>query len=83
MRNKVSSGKEYTKLMNLIFNTHQLQNWFITHDKELLAERKKTTKDLQKKVPGLYFYGGIIERTETFLYQHMPNVYLFLKSLLK
>lgn len=83
MRNMVSTAKEYAKLMNIIFCTHQVQNWFIVNSEDLLAERKTITKDLRKKVPNLYFCGSIIERTESFFYRYMPNVYLLLKSLMK
>jgi glycosyltransferase involved in cell wall biosynthesis len=83
MRTMAKSTKEYTCLMNLIFNTHQLQTWFIAHDEELVDERKSITDDLKKKVPNLYFCGGIIEHTESFLYSFFPNTYLWLRSLFK
>jgi glycosyltransferase involved in cell wall biosynthesis len=83
MRTMAKSTKEYTCLMNLIFNTHQLQSWFIAHDEELVDKRKIITNDLKKKVPNLYFCGGIIEHTESFLYRFFPNAYLWLRSLMK
>ena len=83
LRLMASTEKEYVKIMDIIFTTHHLQNWFIVHNHELLKERKKITKDLKKKVPNLYFQGGLIKRVETFMFRHIPNFYLLLRSWMK
>ena len=82
MRHWHLSPIEHKKLMKLIFQTYQIQAWYISHNKELLAERKGITSDLKKKVPNLRFWGGLREIIVSLFYQLMHNTSLLMRSLL-
>ena len=82
LRNKVTSSVDDKLIMSFIYKTHQLQTWFIAHDKTLLIRRKEITKDLRNKVPHLSFNGGIRENIESVLYHYVPNSYIWLRSIL-
>ena len=82
MRHWHLSPIDHKKLMKLIFLTYQIQAWYISHNKELLAERKEITSDLKKKVPNLRFCGGLKEIIVSLFYQLMPNTSLLMRSLL-
>lgn len=75
------SKEENHKLMDIIFATFSVETWYITHHKELLAERSDFIKDLKKWVPDLTFTNGIKQRCVSLMFKLMPSLYLKLKSL--
>lgn len=75
------SEEEHRKLMDIIFATFAVETWYITHHKELLAERGDFIKDLKKWVPDLTFTNGMKQRCVALMFKLMPSLYLKLESL--
>lgn len=73
--------EEHQKLIYTIFTTFSIEMWYITHHQHLFAERKAIIHDLKTTVPDLCFSHGIKQRVVSFLYRHMPYVYLRLRAL--
>lgn len=81
MRQQVPDKARYLKLMETIFTTFSIEMWYITHQQHLFAERKAIIHDLKKTVPNLHFDYGMKERVVSFLYKHLPFMYLRLRAL--
>ncbi|MBQ7514433.1 MAG: glycosyltransferase [Prevotella sp.] len=81
MRPQVTDEEKRRKLMEAIFTTFSIEMWYITHHQHLFAERKAIIHDLKKTVPDLHFDNSLKERVISFLYKHLPFVYLRLRAL--
>lgn len=75
------TGLEKNKLMEVIFTTFSIEIWFITHDKQLVAERRDITNDFKQRVPNVHFGTGIKEKFIYLIYRIMPNTYIKIRSL--
>ena len=81
MRQAMPPGTaERRKLMEVIFTTFSIELWYITHNKELLADSREIIGDLRQRVPELRFTGGVKQRVVSLLYRHMPLWYIRLRS---
>lgn len=80
MRHWNMSPVERQRLLKLVFNTYRIQEWYVSHTKELLVHRKEITSDLKVKAPHLRFSGGMRERVASFCYSFFPNTFLLIRS---
>ena len=81
MRQWKLSESEQRKLMDTIFSTFSVEMWYVSHSKELLAERKEITADLKAKVPALRFTNGLKQKVVSACFGLCPNVYIKMLSL--
>ena len=66
---------------DVIFITFSNAVWYLSHDKNLLADRRTFINDLRQKVPGLRFSNGLKQRLVSVLFRFMPRTYVWLRSL--
>lgn len=69
------------KLSDTMFSAFSSAIWYLSHDKRLLARRKKYVEDLQKKDIPIKFTHGIKQRVISLLYRFMPNTYIMMRAL--
>lgn len=69
------------RLMDVIFTTFSITIWYITHDSQLLAQRKDYVGDLRRRIPGLRFTNGMKQRAVSWFFGHYPCTYIQLRSL--
>lgn len=80
LRAKESSPIKQKKINEVIFSTFSIQIWYISHIKELFADRKEIMNNLKEKVPNLKFKGGMKELFVSFFFRHMPCTYIWIRS---
>ena len=76
---QLSEGTE-DKLMDTIFTTFSVSIWYITHDKELLKQRKVYVADLFQRVPDLHFTHGIRQKVISTCFTLYPNTYIRIRA---
>jgi len=79
--NMTLTKQEKDKLMEIIFSTFSIEIWFVTHNKQLVAERREITNDFKQKVPKVYLGTGFKEKGNYLLFKMMPNLYIKIRSL--
>ena len=65
-----------------MFATFSIALWYTVSDRQLFEQRKVIIKDLQGKVPDLYFSNTIKQRMVSMVFRAMPNTYLSVRRLL-
>lgn len=70
------------KLMDTIFMTFSMAVWYVSHNSELMKQRRLFVSDLKKKQPSILFDNGFKQLFVSFLYRLMPLTYIRLRSLL-
>ena len=76
------SPDEQKKINDTAFVTFSIATWYISHHRELLAERRTFIDDLHRQVPHLRFSNGAKQRIVSLLFTLMPSTYLKVKALL-
>jgi glycosyltransferase involved in cell wall biosynthesis len=66
----------------VMFATFSIALWYTVSDLQLFEQRKVIIKDLQGKVPDLYFSNTIKQRIVSMVFRAMPNTYLYIRRLL-
>ena len=79
----VLSPEAEAQLMKTIYTTFSIEAWYITHDDKLMSIRHEIIGDLKRRVPNIYFTGGIKQRMVSCLFRFVPDSYLWLKAQLK
>jgi glycosyltransferase involved in cell wall biosynthesis len=75
------SEEERQRLTDNLFVTFSFLLWCVSHNRNVLNERKTIVSDLRRRVPDLWFSNGIKQRLVSLLFRLMPNTYLKLRSL--
>jgi hypothetical protein len=66
----------------VMFATFSIALWYTVSDRQLFERRKEIIKDLQGKVPDLYFSNTIKQRIVSMVFRAMPCTYLSVRRLL-
>lgn len=66
----------------IIFATFSITLWYTVSDQQLFEHRKEIIKDLQEKVPNLYFSNTIMQRMVSIVFRAMPCTYLSVRRFL-
>ena len=74
------SQDERQRLLDNLFATFSFALWCISHNQDVLTERKAIIRDLRKRVPDLWFSHGIKQLLVSSLFRLFPNTYLKLRS---
>ena len=74
------SEEERQRLTDNLFVTFSFLLWCVSHNRNVLNERKTIVSDLRRRVPDLWFSNGIKQRLVSLLFRLMPNTYLKLRS---
>jgi hypothetical protein len=75
------SEEERQRLTDNLFVTFSFLLWCVSHNRNVLNERKTIVSDLRRRVPDLWFSNGIKQLLVSLLFRLMPNTYLKLRSL--
>ena len=75
------SASEDRKLMETLFVTFSITLWYLTHDQQLLAQRKEYVSDLRQRVPNLWFTNGLKQMVVSFCFRFFPCTYIKIRSL--
>ena len=75
------SEEERQRLTDNLFVTFSFLLWCVSHNRNVLNERKAIVSDLRQRVPDLWFSNGIKQKLVSLLFRLMPNTYLKLRSL--
>lgn len=70
------------QLMNTIFVTFSISVWYVSHNHQLLSQRKEIVTDLKQKIPDLHFTSGMKQKLISFFYRTAPCSYIRIRSLL-
>lgn len=72
------------RLMDNLFASFSLGLWCVAHNKSLYAEKDAIIRDLKSKVnPSLFvFESNLKQRFVSFMFWHMPNLYLKIRSII-
>ena len=82
LKDRMSLTEEQNhKLMEILFATFSIEVWYITHNPEIMAERKSIINDLKQHIPHLRFTNGIKQRLVSLMFRLMPSAYLKIRSL--
>lgn len=68
------------RMDDTIFTTFSIAVWYLTHDKALLADRHTFVSDLRQKIGNLNCNNGLKQRLVSFLFRHIPETYIWLRS---
>lgn len=74
------SQDERQRLMDNLFATFSFELWCISHNPNVLAERKAIVSDLRNRVPDLWFSHGMKQLLVSSLFRLFPNTYLKFRS---
>ena len=77
---KITQNERHRLLDNL-FATFSFELWCISHNKNVLFERKAIVNDLMNRVPDLWFSHGIKQLMVSSLFRLLPNTYLKFRSI--
>lgn len=69
------------RLSDNLFVTFSFLLWCVSHNRNVLNERRAIVSDLRRRVPDLWFSNGIKQNLVSLLFRLMPNTYLKLRSL--
>jgi glycosyltransferase involved in cell wall biosynthesis len=72
---------ERQRLIDNIFSTFSFELWCISHNKNVLDNRREIVKDLKKRVPDLWFSNGMKQIVVSLVFRLFPNAYLKLRAL--
>jgi len=75
------SSAERQRLKDNLFSTFSFELWCISHNKSVLDHRREIVKDLQKRVPDLWFSNGMKQIIVSLMFRLIPNTYLKLRAL--
>lgn len=75
------SEVERQRLTDNLFVTFSFLLWCVSHNRNVLNERRAIVSDLRRRVPDLWFSNGIKQNLVSLLFRLMPNTYLKLRSL--
>ena len=65
-----------TKLVNTIFVTFSIAVWYLTHDRQLVSNRKYFISDLKQRIPDLQFHNGLKQKIVSWAFRLIPNIYI-------
>ena len=68
------SQDERQRLLDNLFATFSFALWCISHNQDVLTERKAIIRDLRKRVPDLWFSHGIKQLLVSSLFNDAPSV---------
>ena len=69
------------QLMNTIFTTFSISIWYVSHNHQLLLQRKEIISDLNQKVPDLYFTNGLKQKILSIVFRIIPCTYIKIRAL--
>lgn len=72
---------ERQRLLDNLFATFSFELWCISHNKNVLDDRRAIVSDLMNKVPDLWFSHGLKQLIVSSLFRLFPNTYLKLRSI--
>lgn len=75
------TSAERQRLKDNLFSTFSFELWCISHNKNVLDHRREIVRDLQKRVPDLWFSNGIKQMVVSLMFRLIPNTYLKLRAL--
>lgn len=82
-KNKIPlSKKGMEKLDYCIYASMIVNLWYLSHYHSLYPHRMEVIKDLNNKVPNLYFKGSLKQRFVSFCYTYFPDIYIRIRYLL-
>jgi hypothetical protein len=71
---------ERQRLLDNLFATFSFELWCISHNPNVLAERKAIVCDLKNRIPDLWFSHGLKQLLVSSLFKLFPNTYLKFRS---
>lgn len=71
---------ERQRLLDNLFATFSFELWCISHNPNVLAERKAIVSDLKNRIPDLWFSHGLKQLLVSSLFKLFPNTYLKFRS---
>lgn len=72
---------ERQRLLDNLFATFSFELWCISHNKNVLDDRRTIVNDLLNRVPDLWFSHGLKQLIVSSLFRLFPNTYLKLRSI--
>ena len=72
---------ERQRLLDNLFATFSFELWCISHNKNVLDDRRTIIRDLLNRVPDLWFSHGLKQLIVSSLFRLFPNTYLKLRSI--
>lgn len=74
------SAEQEAKLMDVLFVTFSISIWYVSHDNDLLKQRKDVVQDLKNKVSDLHFTNGLKQRFISWFYKIAPCTYIKIRG---
>ena len=75
------SPKVQNKLKEDIYVSFSMMIWIVIHKIEIMSDRIEIIDFMKQQAPDLWFKNGSKQKTESFMYKHVPHLLIHLRSI--